>query len=107
MQLLDQLDNFPGGLSGHGLMVLKIPFHDQLGVPVHMDMPGRVVANPGKEHVTTPPDLAHRITLPPAVTVVKSCLGGLSPHNVSALSRGGEPRQLLARRCPPSASVVC
>ena len=81
MQLLDQLDNPPGGLSGHGLVVLKVPFHGQLGVPIDMDMPGRVVANPGKEHVTTPPDLAHRIMLPSTVTVVKSCVGGLSPHS--------------------------
>jgi len=90
LQLSDQLDNSSAGLSQHGLMVLKVPFHYQLGVPIHMDMPGRVVANPGKEHVATPPDLVYRVMLPPAVTVVKFCAGGLSPHNGSGLSRGGE-----------------
>jgi hypothetical protein len=52
-------------------MIVKIPFHDELAVLVHMNVSWRVITSPRDENVVAASNLAHTIMLPRAVTDVK------------------------------------
>jgi hypothetical protein len=39
--------------------MIQIPFHNEDTVPINMDMPGRVIALPGNEHIPSTTNFAY------------------------------------------------
>src|SRR5262245_48585628 len=53
--------------SLHGHVIIEVPLHDQLPVPVDVDMSWTVISLPGHEDKASPPDPPHAEALPSRV----------------------------------------
>ena len=54
-----------------GPVIIKIPFHNQLFVSIHMHMPRRVIPLPPNKDVPAPAEFTHSgLMLPPTVACV-------------------------------------
>ncbi len=69
---MNQYSDPLGSDPTHCTLIFEIPLHNELSVAVDVDVAGTMIPFPGDENMVSTPDLWHRQTLPPTVTLFKA-----------------------------------